>query len=104
MRPKDREVQSWMTEGQMVGRLPDDDCWTADIRRMNWVFVEEHPMDTRSGTSVYSGLASLSKSSRAIPAKQETVALQAFLVYLFVYLLSYLFHLNGWDYLEDVSI
>jgi hypothetical protein len=28
--PKDREDKSWMSESQIVGRLPDDDSWNLD--------------------------------------------------------------------------
>jgi hypothetical protein len=43
-------------------------------------------METRCGTSASSGLAFLLKSSRAIAAKQETIALPVFPAYLFIYL------------------
>jgi hypothetical protein len=92
--PKDWEDKSWMTERQILRRLPEDDWWTVDTRDTNAVIVEEHSMETRRGMAASSGLASLWKSSRAIIVQQWTVALPAFPVYLFIYLFPYLFHLN----------
>jgi len=86
VKPKDRGDKSWMTENQMVGRLPDDVWWTVDTRGTNPVIVEKHSMETRRGTSASSGLASLSSLLELSRLSRGAVVLLAFPAYLFIYL------------------
>lgn len=58
MGPKDRELESQKTAGQMVGHFQDD-LLTVDTCSTNPVTVEEHPKETpsRRGTSAIPGLS-----------------------------------------------
>ena len=78
---KDHENESWKTEYQVVGSLQEDDWWTEHTWGTNWVIVKKHPKEipTGIGTSISPGLAPLVRSSRALPAKQEAIALTKFL-------------------------
>ena len=63
--PKDREGEYLTAEDRLIGRLPEDDWWTVDMRDTNPAIVVQQPQETpaRSETPTCPGLAKLEGSS-----------------------------------------
>jgi hypothetical protein len=63
------------------------DTWTVDMQGTNMVIMEEYPKDTptKSRTPLSPPLTPLARSSPAIPAKQEAIALMGFLAISFIH-------------------